>query len=118
MQGLQWCVDNGISIASMSFGGEQYSRTFKMACDEAYAAGVLLVAAVGNGGPVFYPAAYDSVIAVSATDSSDSIAGFSSTGPEVEIAAPGVNILSTYFDGEYAIGSGSSMACPHVAGAA
>ena len=118
IQGLEWCVDNGIQIASMSFGGSQYSQTFKNACDEAYNSGVLLVAAAGNGGSVYYPAAYDSVIAVSATDSDDSIASFSSTGSEVEIAAPGVNIISTYSDGQYAIGSGTSMACPHVAGAA
>ncbi len=118
IQGLQWCVDNRISIVSMSFGGEDDSQTFKEACDEAYAAGVLLVAAAGNGSSVYYPAAYDPVIAVSATNSRDSIADFSSTGPEVEIAAPGVNIYSTYSNGGYATASGSSMACPHVAGAA
>ena len=118
IKGLQWCVDNGINIVSMSFGGEESSQSLKDACDKTYAAGVLLVAAAGNGGSVYYPAAYDSVVAVSATDSDDSIADFSSTGPEIEIAAPGVNIYSTYLNGGYISESGTSMACPHVAGAA
>ncbi len=118
IQGLQWCADNGIEIASMSFGAEQHSQSLQEACDEAYASSVLLVAAAGNGGSVIYPAAYDSVIAVSATNAGDSIAGFSSIGPEVEISAPGVNIYSTYKDGLYATGSGTSMACPHVSGVA
>lgn len=118
IQGLQWCTDKGIEVASMSFGAEEHSQSLQEACDEAYAAGMLLVAAAGNGGSVIYPAAYDSVIAVSATNASDSIAGFSSIGSEVEISAPGVNIYSTYKDGGYATGSGTSMACPHVSGTA
>jgi len=120
IQGLEWCVDNEIDIASMSFGAAEYSESMANACNAAYDAGVLLVAAAGNekGGPVIYPAAYESVIAVSATNTNDVIADFSSTGPEVELAAPGVSIKSTYRSGGYAIGSGTSMACPHVAGAA
>ena len=119
IQGLEWCVYNGIEVASMSFGGG-YSESLKNACDEAYAAGVLLIAAAGNeyGGDVIYPAAHSSVIAVSATDDSDNIADFSSVGLEVELAAPGVSIYSTYKNGGYAWGSGTSMACPHVTGAA
>ena len=119
IQGLEWCVDNGIEIASMSFGGD-YSESLKNACDAAYAAGVLLVAAAGNeyGGAVSYPAACNSVIAVSAIDDANNIADFSSVGQEVELSAPGVNIKSTYNNGGYALGSGTSMACPHVAGVA
>ncbi|MFW5935924.1 MAG: S8 family serine peptidase, partial [Candidatus Hadarchaeota archaeon] len=67
---------------------------------------------------VGYPARYDSVIAVAATDDKDNRARFSSTGPDVELAAPGVDILSTYLDGSYATASGTSMACPHVSGTA
>jgi subtilisin len=118
IQGLQWCADNGIEIGSMSFGTEEHSQSFQEACDEAYEEGVLLVAAAGNDGSVIYPAAYDSVVAVSATNASDNIASFSSTGPEVEISAPGVNIYSTYTDDRYATWSGTSMACPHVSGVA
>jgi subtilisin len=119
IQGLEWCSDHGIEIASMSFGGD-YSESLENACSAAYAAGVLLVAAAGNEGAsgVLYPAGYDSVIAVSATDSSDAIASFSSVGPQVELAAPGVAVKSTYKNGGYALGDGTSMACPHVAGVA
>ena len=119
IQGLEWCADNGIEIVSMSFSGG-YSESLKNACNAAYAAGVLLVTSAGNGcgGAVNYPAGYDSVIAVSATNESDAIADFSSIGPAVELAAPGVNIQSTYRNGSYAVGSGTSMACPHVTGVA
>lgn len=120
IQGLEWCVDNAIDIVSMSFGSVEYSQSLDNACYATYAAGVLLVGAAGNenGGAVHYPGACGSVIAVSATNASNLIADFSSTGPEVELAAPGVNIKSTYRYGAYGLGSGTSMACPHVAGAA
>ena len=119
VQGIEWCVANGIEIISMSLGGGD-SPTMKEACDNAYEAGVLLVAAAGNeyGGPVIFPAAYDSVIAVSAIDSDNNLADFSSVGVEIELAAPGVSIFSTYIYGGYATASGTSVACPHVAGVA
>ncbi len=118
IQGLEWCVDNGIEIVSMSFAGE-FSQALGEACDAACEAGLLLVAASGNDGvAVGYPAAYDSVIAVSAVDAADRLAAFSSVGPAVELTAPGVDIRSTYRDGGYASFSGTSMACPHVAGVA
>jgi len=81
-------------------------------------AGVIIVAAAGNeyGGQVIYPAAYPEVIAVSATDSGNEIAYFSSVGPEVELAAPGVGILSTAKGGGTTSKDGTSMACPHVTG--
>ena len=114
--GLDWCDKNGMDIVNMSFGGG-YSSSLHDACDAAKDAGLLLVAAAGNdGGPVIYPAAYESVIAVSATNSSDGLASFSNYGDEIAIAAPGVNILSTYKGGGYATGDGTSMAAPHVAG--
>jgi subtilisin family serine protease len=89
------------------------------ASDAAYGANVLVVAASGNdGSTVDYPAAYDSVIAVGATDSSDNIAYFSNYGLELELSAPGVSIKSTWNDGAYNTISGTSMATPHVSGAA
>lgn len=123
---LQWSVDNGIQVTNNSYGSaKDPGATVKEAFDNAYLAGVLSVAAAGNSGNprgkgdnVIYPARYASVIAVAATDSSDNRAGFSSTGPDVELAAPGVAINSTLPGGLYGSLSGTSMASPHVAGTA
>lgn len=123
--GIDWSVSNGMQVINMSLGGSSDDSTLRAACDNAYAAGVVVVAAAGNSGNpagkgdnVGYPAKYESVIAVAATDSGDRRASFSSTGPAVELAAPGVDILSTYYGGQYATASGTSMASPHVAGVA
>lgn len=118
IQGLDWCVANGVKVASMSLGGSG-TTSLKAACDRAYANGVLVVAAAGNSaGAVMYPAAYTSVVAVSATTSQNQLASFSNRGAQIELAAPGVSIYSTYKNGGYAYMSGTSMACPHVAGTA
>ena len=118
--GLDYCVQNGAKVVSMSLGTSSDVQAMHDAVDATYAQGVLLVAAAGNdyGGAVSYPAAYDSVIAVSATDSNNNLASFSNVGPQVELAAPGVSVLSTYKDGSYATLSGTSMATPHVSGVA
>jgi subtilisin len=116
---LDWCIDNEIHIASMSLGAGAAPSAVGRMCDLAFANGVLLIAAAGNtGGEVGFPAAFPSVIAVSAIDSANRIAAFSCHGPEVELAAPGVDVLSTAPGGGYARLSGTSMACPHVTGAA
>ncbi len=118
IQGLEWCVMNHMQVASMSLGGGP-STSLQQACDKAFAAGVLLVAAAGNSsGPVSFPAGYPSVVAVSATDSKDQPAYFSNFGPEIALGAPGVDIYSTYKGGSYTTLSGTSMACPHVTGTA
>jgi subtilisin family serine protease len=121
IEGIQWCVDNSMDVASMSFGGYGTWPTLQDACDAAWAAGVVLVAAAGNDAyltPDMVPAGYSSVIAISATDSSDNLASFSNYGYEIELAAPGVSIYSTYLGNGYAYMSGTSMACPHVSGVA
>ncbi len=121
ISGLQWAVDNKMDIVSMSFAGPD-DTAIHTAVDNAYSSGLLLIAAAGNtyGGPVMYPAGYDSVIAVTGTDSSDLNAVFSPNDSKVELAAPGVNINSTIGMqyGEYGIRSGTSMAAPHVTGVA
>lgn len=127
IEGIEWAVSNGMQIVNMSFQGG-YNQAIEDACDAAYANGVLLIAAAGNtyGGPVEYPAGYNSVIAVTGTNSSDMNAWFSPVDPKVELAAPGVNIMSTVPSAVFStIGitgyenlSGTSQASPHVAGTA
>ena len=119
IEGLDWAIANKMQIVNMSLGCNCPSVALSDAVKKVNQAGIVQVAAAGNSGSaVIYPAAYPEVIAVSATDSSNNIAGFSSRGPEVDIAAPGVSILSTYKGNNYATLSGTSMASPHVAGAA
>ncbi|SMB99785.1 subtilisin [Thermanaeromonas toyohensis ToBE] len=117
--GLEWAVKNKVHIANMSLGTSSQSLALKKAVEVALKAGILLVASAGNGGKngeVLYPARYPGVIAVTATTKQDTLADFSSRGPEVTVAAPGENILSTYPGGRYQVMSGTSMAAPHVSG--
>ncbi len=125
--GIDWVIDNkaAISVINMSLGGSAHSQTLQDACDLAFSEGILLISSAGNNGlvngrgdNVGYPARYSSVIAVAASDSSNRRARFSSTGPAVELIAPGVSVLSTVPGDGYASYSGTSMAAPHVAGAA
>lgn len=108
-----------IRVISMSFGGTT-SKLIRTAADAAAAKGVLLVAAAGNGGSdkLSYPAAYESVVSVGATDRSDNLAAFSQRNSDVELSAPGVGIVSTHLNGAYKSLSGTSMATPMVAGVA
>ena len=119
--GIEWATDNGCDVINMSLGGFGDVSSLEEACRYAYERGVLLVASAGNNGPctdcVGYPAAYETVVAVSATDENDELADFSSTGPEVDLAAPGVSVYSSVPDDDYGYWNGTSMAAPHVAGA-
>ena len=118
-EGIKWVADQGYDVGSMSLGAASSYATLRDACRYAADRGVLLVAAAGNDGCsdcVRYPAAYDSVVAVSATTNNDGLASYSSYGPEIELAAPGSYVYSTV-PGSYGYKSGTSMACPHVAGA-
>ena len=119
--GIDWAIDNGMQVINMSIGSLRGSKALENACNDAWNAGIVLVAAAGNNngtGTVLYPAKYSSVIAVGATDSKNTVAGFSDIGRELELAAPGVNIRSTYKGESYTTMSGTSMASPYVAGAA
>lgn len=119
IEGLQWSVQNGAQVINMSLGTNSDIQSFHDAITAAYNAGVVLVAAAGNDSEaVDYPGAYPEVIAVSATDSNNNLATFSSRGAEVDLSAPGVSIYSTYKGTGYRTLSGTSMASPHVAGAA
>ncbi len=129
--GITWATDHGAQIINMSLGSTVYSVPIADAVDYAASEGVVLVAAAGNCGDhnypyngctyedqPAYPAALAQVIAVAATTESNQQASFSTSGVYVEVAAPGVNIFSTYAFGEYAQFSGTSQAAPHVAGLA
>lgn len=121
IEGIQWCIDNGMQVCSMSFGGYDDDQAFHDAIDAGWDAGIVMVAAAGNEGyedPDLLPAGYSSCMAISAMDSSDEIASWSNYGSEIELAAPGVSIYSTYKGGRYTTMSGTSMACPHVSGVA
>jgi subtilisin family serine protease len=121
VEGIEWCIDNSMQVISMSWGSYYNDPVLEDACDAAWAAGAVLVGAAGNEGyylPDLYPAGYDSVMAISATDQNDNVVPWSNYGEEIELAAPGVSIYSTYIGGGYAYMSGTSMACPHVSGTA
>ncbi|WP_049923510.1 S8 family serine peptidase [Halopiger djelfimassiliensis] len=120
--GIQWAADNGADIINLSLGAPRRSGVVESAINYAHNNGALPIAAAGNDGPctdcVSYPAALSNCVAVSALDSSENLARFSNTGPEIDVAAPGVGVLSTVPNGGYDNMSGTSMASPAVAGVA
>jgi len=113
------CIDNGATVISMSLGGGPWSQAEEDIFKDAYDEGILVIAAAGNDGnsDYGYPASFTGVMSVAAIDSNKNKASFSQWNDQVEIAAPGVNVKSTY-PGGYSSLSGTSMACPHVAGVA
>lgn len=117
--GIEWAINNKMQIISMSIGSSLFSQALKDACDKAAQAGIILVAAAGNYNNPYieYPAAFDSVIAVTATRPDDTRPLYN-YGPEMELAAPGVSIKSTVPGGGYGYLTGTSQAAPHVAGVA
>ena len=126
---IQYAVANGATLTTNSWGGGGFSQALQDAIEASGNAGMLFIAAAGNDGldndaNPSYPASYplDNIISVAATDHSDGLASFSNYGlTSVDLAAPGVNILSTWPTGEpilYNSISGTSMATPHVAGVA
>ena len=113
-------VDQGANIISMSWGSYFHSELIYEAIQYAYNTGVLLVAAAGNDAWSLkhYPAAYNEVIAVSATDEFDEPAKFTNFGDWIDVAAPGVRIYSTVWNDSYDYMSGTSMSTPHISGVA
>ena len=119
VDGIQWAVDNNMQVINMSLGGGSGTPALQKVMEAADKAGVTIVCAAGNdSGPVNYPAKYPQAIAISASDSSDKLASFSSRGAEIAFIAPGVSIYSAKKGGGFTTMSGTSMASPHVAGLA
>ena len=123
LQGIEWAIDNDMDIINMSLGFQEDVPVVNDTLKIAESLGIISVAAAGNDGTsntsldnVDYPARYPSVIAVGAVDAMDNRSSFSSTGPSVEIAAPGSYIYSTHLSSNYQYKSGTSMASPYAAG--
>ncbi len=116
--GIEWCIKNNVDVANMSFGGPVASQALEEICILVWQQGILLVAAAGNSGyGANYPAAFgEPVIAVAAVDEELKHPDFSNIYETNDIAAPGVDVVSTYPGESYATMSGTSMASPHVAG--
>lgn len=125
-RGITYAADHGARVINMSFGSPTTSQTLGAAVRYAYNKGALLVAAAGNtaklDNAIIYPAAFDQVLAVGATDESDKVADFSQHHSYVGVSAPGVHIVSTFWRGagygSYVSASGTSSAAPHVSGLA
>jgi len=119
---LEWQGPEGqkVRILSMSLGGEKDDPALHTVIVQATGAGVLVVCAAGNTGQVErqFPGGYNEVVGVGAVDLDKKLATFSTMNKEIDVVAPGVNIVSTYPDNRYASLSGTSMATPHIAGAA
>ena len=126
--GIIWAADHGATVINMSVGGFPYAQYVQDAVDYAWSKGVVLVGAAGNNGreETFYPASFNNVISVSATQRDDEFASWSSFGANVDVSAPGASVqttnctVCTYADhntwGDHTYISGTSFATPNVAG--
>lgn len=122
VNGLYWCIEHQMDLINLSFGTDlKTSRALHKAIREVEKAGILMVGAAGNDGrqgAVDFPGRYSEVLAVAASTRNDRLAPFSSSGPEVDLIAPGSSVLSLAPGGGFVRMSGTSMAAPHVTAAA
>lgn len=122
IQGIEWAIQNDMNIISISAGGLVDSRALKDQIKRANDEGILVIAAAGNKGQGvdthLYPARYTETLSVGSVDQENKRADSSSIGSGLDLMAPGVDILSTSLDQGYELRSGTSLAAPHVAGAA
>lgn len=119
--GLEWCLQHRIQVVNLSLGSWTENPTMREAV-RAASRSMVLVCAAGNAGPVpgtvLFPARYPEVLAVGAIERQNRVARFSSRGPELDLVAPGVDILSLWPGGGTRRLSGTSMAAPHASGSA
>jgi thermitase len=120
-EGIRQAAKSGAKVINMSLSTPTPARAMQEAVAYATQKGAVLVAAYGNEGlkqPPVYPANFPNVISVVATDDTDVRASFTNYGDKADVAAPGVNIVSSWRDGQYGVGSGTSFATPIVSGEA
>jgi hypothetical protein len=128
IDGITWAADHGADVINMSVGGFPWSQLVQNAVNHAWNSGAVLVGAAGNNRrqESYYPASFDNVVSVSATQPEDEFSNWSSWGPKVDVSAPGSSVLTTncytctYADhdtwGQHTFISGTSFATPNVAG--
>jgi hypothetical protein len=120
VRALDWLMSSGVDVVNISLAGPP-NRLLETALGRAQERGVLILAAAGNGGPAaqpMYPAAYDSVVAVTAVDAGGQVFRLANRGKYLDLAAPGVGLLHARAGGGYAASSGTSFAVPFAATAA
>lgn len=124
INGINYAVEQKVDIISMSLGGPDDVPELQQAIQNAIAKQILVVCAAGNEGDgldttdeLGYPGCYNEVISVGSVDLNRRSSDFTNSNKEVDLVAPGEEILSTYLDGKYAKLSGTSMATPHISGA-
>ncbi len=120
VRALDWLMSSGVDVVNISLAGPS-NRLLEAALSRAQEKGVMILAAAGNGGPAaqpMYPAAYDSVVAVTAVDATGQVFRLANRGEYLDLAAPGVSLLHAKAGGGYAASSGTSFAVPFAAAAA
>ena len=125
IEALEWAMQEKVHIIHMSLGTKYYSEELEETIKKAYRQGILIIAAAGNDGnaaedesTIEYPAAFDEVISVGATDVDNSVMESSSTGDELDVVAPGNRILSTGAFGGVVVDDGTSVSAAQVTGIA
>jgi len=118
-EGIIYATDMGAKVINCSWGGPSRSQAEQDVIEYAYNKNSMVVAASGNNGMYenYYPASYNHVISVAAVSNGGNTAGFSDYGPKVDVAAPGVLVISTVPGDNYSWESGTSMSSPHASGA-
>lgn len=125
VKAVNWAIDRKVNIIHMSFGTQEYSGELEDAIEKAYKSGILIIAAAGNAGQapedestIEYPAAFDNVISVGATNKYNNMSDFSSTGTELDVVAPGDQILTDGAFGGVSVDNGTSISAAQVTGVA
>lgn len=125
VRAVNWAIEEKVNIIHMSFGTEEYSGELEDAIEKAYKSGILIIAAAGNAGQapedestIEYPAAFDNVISVGATNKYNNMSDFSATGKELDVVAPGDQILTDGAFGGVAVDKGTSISAAQVTGVA